>query len=276
MRPIYALLVLLAMWPNLATADETRVVRLRYEIRNTTGAPVTGASLQAFVPIDTPYQRRAGLRVDAEYTLTTSPGGNAWVSVPLGMIPPHGQRRVTVTATLEVAVLAADASAREAAGPRPAVDQREESAISELARQLKTPQQMYAWIVRNVQDSGFHARDRGAGWTLANRKGDCSDMAQLLVALSRSAGVPARYVSGYLVDRSALLTPNAYHSWAELWVDGGWHLMDPQGRVADGSAADRVATSVGGAQTDTPLAGSYRFRVEGGEGLSVHMVGRAP
>ena len=61
-------------------------------------------------------------------------------------------------------------------------------------------------------------------------QGVCQDMAHVTVALLRAAGLPARYVSGYLhADPSAQPGQTATgesHAWVEYWV-GGWRPLDP-------------------------------------------------
>ena len=61
-------------------------------------------------------------------------------------------------------------------------------------------------------------------------QGVCQDMAHVTVALLRAAGLPARYVSGYLhADPAA--TPGQTvvgesHAWVEYWA-GDWQPLDP-------------------------------------------------
>jgi len=61
-------------------------------------------------------------------------------------------------------------------------------------------------------------------------QGVCQDMAQLTVALMRAAGLPARYVSGYLhPDPKAEPGSTAVgqsHAWVEYWA-GEWTPLDP-------------------------------------------------
>jgi transglutaminase-like putative cysteine protease len=61
-------------------------------------------------------------------------------------------------------------------------------------------------------------------------QGVCQDMAQVTVALMRAAGLPARYVSGYLhpkADPEPGTTAIAQsHAWVEYWV-GSWTPLDP-------------------------------------------------
>ena len=61
-------------------------------------------------------------------------------------------------------------------------------------------------------------------------QGVCQDLAHVTVALLRAAGLPARYVSGYLhADPSAEPGGSAVgesHAWVEYWT-GSWHAVDP-------------------------------------------------
>jgi transglutaminase-like putative cysteine protease len=67
----------------------------------------------------------------------------------------------------------------------------------------------------------------------------------LLVSLARSGGIPARCVSAYAPG----VDPPDFHAVAELWLAGGWHLIDPTGmasrdelaRVAVGRDATDIA-----------------------------------
>ncbi len=71
---------------------------------------------------------------------------------------------------------------------------------------------------------------------LENGKGVCQDFAHLSVAMYRSIGIPARYVSGYLyaIDQSDAVAPEdpeldvQTHAWIEAWLPGhGWWELDP-------------------------------------------------
>ncbi len=61
---------------------------------------------------------------------------------------------------------------------------------------------------------------------LAAGEGVCQDHAHIFIAAARAAGVPARYVSGYLLldeDQES----EAHHAWAEAYVEGlGWVGFD--------------------------------------------------
>jgi transglutaminase-like putative cysteine protease len=68
---------------------------------------------------------------------------------------------------------------------------------------------------------------------LAERKGVCQDFAHVMIACLRSHGLPARYVSGYLLTdpplgRPRLLGADASHAWVAAYLPRhGWVEFDP-------------------------------------------------
>lgn len=65
---------------------------------------------------------------------------------------------------------------------------------------------------------------KGALSTWNSRCGNCVDLTHILVAVSRAAGIPARYVHGAnCVFRSGLVVG---HVWGELYVGGTWYKCD--------------------------------------------------
>jgi transglutaminase-like putative cysteine protease len=73
--------------------------------------------------------------------------------------------------------------------------------------------------------------------SLAVGAGVCQDFAHLLLGVVRKRGLPARYVSGYLVPASAaspdaklqeVIGGSASHAWAEVYLpESGWIGLDP-------------------------------------------------
>jgi transglutaminase-like putative cysteine protease len=68
---------------------------------------------------------------------------------------------------------------------------------------------------------------------LAKRRGVCQDFAHLEIAALRSLGLPARYMSGYLLThppegKERLVGADASHAWIAVWCpDFGWVEFDP-------------------------------------------------
>ena len=102
----------------------------------------------------------------------------------------------------------------------------------------------------------------------AQRRGVCQDFAHLMIGAMRMQGLPARYVSGYLLTipppgQEPLVGADASHAWVQLYcpatpgVPGGWLDLDPTNDVVPGIGHVRLA--VGRDFGDvTPLRGVIR------------------
>lgn len=97
------------------------------------------------------------------------------------------------------------------------------------------------------------------------KAGVCQDYAHVTIALLRSLGIPARYVSGYFyaADPSDGTSPDgeeivvATHAWIEAAIpDSGWWALDPTNGL---EAGERHVTIGHGRDYDdvTPLRGVY-------------------
>jgi hypothetical protein len=74
------------------------------------------------------------------------------------------------------------------------------------------------------------------------RRGVCQDYAHIFIACARSAGVPARYVSGHLMRSDDMVAQDAGHAWAEAYVDKlGWVGFDSTNAICTTDAYVRVA-----------------------------------
>lgn len=68
---------------------------------------------------------------------------------------------------------------------------------------------------------------------LEHRRGVCQDFAHLLISCIRGHGLPAAYVSGYLLTtpppgKPRLRGADASHAWVSVWIPGtGWVDYDP-------------------------------------------------
>ena len=82
-----------------------------------------------------------------------------------------------------------------------------------------------------------HAEDAITGGV-----GVCQDHAHIFIGCARSMGIPARYVSGYLMmdDR---IVQDAGHAWAEAMVEGlGWVGFDVSNQICPDARYVRVAS----------------------------------
>ena len=72
--------------------------------------------------------------------------------------------------------------------------------------------------------------------------GVCQDHAHIFIGCARALGVPARYVSGYLMMNDRI-DQEAGHGWAEAHVDGiGWVGFDVSNGIGPDARYVRVAT----------------------------------
>ena len=82
-------------------------------------------------------------------------------------------------------------------------------------------------------ESGFSSLVTSLTEIIKARKGVCQDFAHLAIAVLRSQGVPARYVSGYLETlpppgKQKLQGSDASHAWFSVYESGsGWFDFDP-------------------------------------------------
>lgn len=79
---------------------------------------------------------------------------------------------------------------------------------------------------------------------MARQAGVCQDFAHAMIALCRSLGIPARYVSGYLHDGAGgLRGGQATHAWCEVFLPGqGWFGLDPTNRCLADDRHVKIAT----------------------------------
>jgi transglutaminase-like putative cysteine protease len=116
---------------------------------------------------------------------------------------------------------------------------------------------------------------------LETRAGVCQDFSHLLIGLLRQTGIPARYVSGYLVPRQSMETHSsienviggqASHAWVQANIpDLGWIGLDPTvGHFVD---EQHILVARGRDYGDVPpVRGVYKGHA--GQSLSVDVLVR--
>ncbi len=94
---------------------------------------------------------------------------------------------------------------------------------------------------------------------LDHKKGVCQDFAHLLLQLLRTAGIPSRYVSGYICPNdSGLRGEGATHAWVEIYTPKqGWLGIDPTNNIW--VMDNHVKLSIGRNFSDcSPVKGTFK------------------
>ncbi|MBU1249846.1 MAG: transglutaminase family protein [Actinobacteria bacterium] len=116
------------------------------------------------------------------------------------------------------------------------------------------------WVHEKVEYmSGVTGVHTTAAEAWQDQRGVCQDIAHLALGAMRTAGIPARYVSGYLhpVPDAQIgeTVAGESHAWVE-WFDGGWRGYDPTNAIEIGDR--HVIVGRGRDYTDVPpLRGVY-------------------
>lgn len=126
------------------------------------------------------------------------------------------------------------------------------------------------WIKQELRYApGSTAIDTPVATVLRQRAGVCQDFAQVMIAILRSAEIPARYVTGYIetdTQRKAserrraprLVGASESHAWVEVYLPGGyWWPLDP---TNDCVAAERHVKVASGRDyhDSTPTRGVFK------------------
>ncbi len=105
---------------------------------------------------------------------------------------------------------------------------------------------------------------------LTKGKGVCQDFTHLMIAVLRSFGIPARYVSGYIHRPNK---ESQSHAWCEAWLpDTGWLGIDPTNNQWVDERSVKVG--VGRDFTDVPPNRGI-YRGDGQESMFVRVETRA-
>ncbi len=135
------------------------------------------------------------------------------------------------------------------------------AAVHALAKQFFGPRDMLgesllrflAWMHGNFNYApDVTAIDTPIASVLKTHAGVCQDFAQIMIAVLRSAEIPARYVTGYIETESQrqaaenngsgaarrsprLVGASESHAWVDVYLPGGfWHPLDPTNNCVAG------------------------------------------
>ena len=113
--------------------------------------------------------------------------------------------------------------------------------IKEKAQELKTPREIYNFVVDHLKYSDERLNlakiDRLGALAAMNDPNNavCMEFSDLFIALSRAAGIPAKEIVGFAYTQNTRLRPLSFaaqgdllHAWPAYWDDEkGWVQVDP-------------------------------------------------
>jgi transglutaminase-like putative cysteine protease len=152
------------------------------------------------------------------------------------------------------------------------------SEIKKLAQDLKTPKNIYDYVVSQLKYNYSKVNDNkrlGASKVLLNPDNAiCLEFTDLFIALARAAGIPAREIEGFAYTPDSKLKPlslvkDVLHSWPEYYdfEEKQWVQVDPTwGNTTGGMDYfssfdfDHLAFVIHGRDSQYPLpAGEYKI-----------------
>jgi hypothetical protein len=106
---------------------------------------------------------------------------------------------------------------------------KENITVTKKLTTLEKATNIFNWVRDKLDYSFYYNTKRGAIGTLKDGRGNCVDLSHIMVALSRAAGIPARYVHGKCTFKSG----KTGHVWAQLYVNGKWISADASNNIND-------------------------------------------
>ncbi len=151
--------------------------------------------------------------------------------------------------------------------------------IIEIAKTLKTPQEIYDYVVNTLRYDfsriGGDQTRLGAADVLSHPdRAVCLEFTDLFIALSRASGIPAREIDGFAYTENAKERPvsllrDVLHAWPEYYDSKSkmWIMVDPTWGNTTGGVDyfhtldfDHVAFVIKGEDSEYPIpAGGYKL-----------------
>jgi transglutaminase-like putative cysteine protease len=251
-----------------------RTVQLSFTITNNNKEVIQNAVFKAYGALQKSSRQQVdSITASHSYQVNIDDLGNTVLEFSLPLLAPFESKVISVRTKL----LVADEPFKERlAAPEdylgaepfieidhPALKALSESIISPEASSPRIKAKaIFDWVASNIKSEQYLPDDRGALWALENRRGDCTEFMYLFVALARMQGMPARSLSGYVVTGAQIVHPTDFHNWAEIYIDGAWHVVDPQRHVFLAQSSDYIATRIIQPAGKSLLDNAHRYQVD--------------
>lgn len=234
---------------NPASAAVTILSKRTYEVHQSLelinegpGQPEKQNIWVALIRDFPPYQEVLSSDVSpADYQLIKDEYGNQYAEFDLSNHPAGTTKTIEIDYRITVNELTYDLSACEGEAPddftQPELHiESENPQILDLARELSRGKKTICQQVREFYEFigdelvyTYNGKNWGAQAALGTMGADCTEYSSLLVALSRSQGIPARYFEGLLfLDTETETKARTEHAWTDVYMPTvGWVPIDP-------------------------------------------------
>lgn len=139
--------------------------------------------------------------------------------------------------------------------------------------QYEAASRILSWISRHIEYRLNRRESQDAASVLEQRRGYCTGIARLTVALLGAVGIEAREVAGYVVDDGSGHQGRGYHRWVEIrFPDVGWVFSDPLTHHHY-VPATYIRLASGQLETHQGLEGLLLERVDAVEPVDIHPFG---
>ena len=189
-----------------------------------------------------PYQKVLSTTISpAGYTIITDEYGNRYAEFNLDDMPPGASVPIEIRYQVRVEDIEYDLGDCSGDLPdfftqpdlhveskNPQIVALAEELSADKANACEKVRAFYDYVGDNLIYT-YNGADWGAQAALGEMGADCTEYASLMMALTRAAGIPARYLEGlnYINDETTALARQE-HAWLEVYLPGaGWTAMDP-------------------------------------------------
>ncbi|MEM2878545.1 MAG: transglutaminase-like domain-containing protein [Candidatus Hadarchaeales archaeon] len=275
--------ILIILAPSATAQEKTAVysVNFNYEVKNTgmNEALDVKITIHLFDNIHgwadqvvlSENLRMDGIRISPNITRGKE---NRWTEIDVGRLEPGESRTISVAQVVKVTGVDFNinpgnvrddfpAELTEYTNPVPGLFESDDSRIAGLAGELTSGvtnpylkfNRIFEFIIENLRYETQDA-DHGALWAFLTRYGDCTEFSNLMIALARASGIPAKAVVGYacssVYEGRDSGTSWIGHEYAIVYMPGyGWIPADavwpmPYGSLGSTDQYRIVGSATGG------------------------------
>jgi transglutaminase-like putative cysteine protease len=227
---------------SIVDSIEYEIVERLTVVNEGPGEPSKQNLWMALIRDVTPYQDVLSMEITpADYQISFDEYGNQYAEFDLSEMPAGTEIPIEVKYVVRVNELSYDLSKCKGDLPEEFIQpelhiESNNVQIKSLAEELGESRDTACEQVRAFYDHvgdnlvySYNAGDWGAQAALGEMGADCTEYADLMIALSRASGIPARYTEGlYFGGEDVKPDARTEHAWLDVYLPGtGWTAMDP-------------------------------------------------